>query len=275
MTVERDVLDSYLDDFGSRLAAVTVDSAATGSRGLRRRIGRRWVLALGAGSLALIGGGAAAATGLLQIAGGHTSKGAYTIERVPAGPRAAGPVCLELRYPGNPPAYGCGDRPSTAEPFGLVIADSVKASRERVIYGLVATDVARVSVIGDRPRHTDTTTVSKAGLPGRFFSLVVPNQGRIELVGYNASGRVNARIGSRAQPATQATSHDQAVAQGDPAGFAPAISMPSFFSYDGRKITQSDAVRQGLACTQDERRVQCYDSETALEAAHDRHRSGH
>lgn len=233
---------------------------------------RRWVLCLAAGSLLLVGG-AAATTDVLHVDDGQTSKGSYSIDRRPApassdpGPERAGSICLELRSNGGGPAYGCGERPTAAEPFGLVIADSLEASRERVIYGLVSTEVTRISVLGEGDEHTDVATSERPHLPGRFFSVVVPSSGRIELVGYDAEGHERARIGSRARPKRRPLSHDQAVAQGDPAGFAPAVASPSSFSYQGRRITPDEAARRKLSCAQDREGVRCYDSLAALDVS--------
>jgi hypothetical protein len=253
-----DELDRYLDDFGRQLAAAT--AAPSGGRTLRvwrRRADRRWILGLAVASVVLAGGVAAAATGLFHIAGGRASRGTYVIDRVPAGSGPPGSGCLELRFDGRAPAYGCGRPPSPAKPFGVVIADSVGRPADRVIYGLVLADVARVAVVGDGGRQTHVTTVGKAGLPGRFFVVVVPGHGRIELVGYDATGQPRARIGSRARPAGKPASHDEAVAQGDPAGFAPAMALPSSFTYDGRQISPADAAARGLACAQDADGVRC------------------
>ncbi len=195
---------------------------------------RRWILATAAVALALAGG-SAAATGVLHIADGDTSKGAFSIESrpVPAigpGEPSRGSICLQLSYDERDASYGCGDKPTAARPFGLLVADSVAdsakdESRERVIYGLVTSDIERISVLGKRP--ISAATEFKKGLPGRFFVALVPHLGRIEVVGYDAAGHERARIGSLAQPAHPPLSHAEAVAQGDPAGFAPTFAPPS------------------------------------------------
>lgn len=201
----------------------------------RRRVGsrlsrHRWVLATAASALVLAGG-AAAATGVFHIADGHTSKGTFSIESrlVPAGgpgEPSRGSVCLQLKYDERGTSYGCGDRPTATKPFGVLIADSLEeGSRERVIYGLVASDIARVSVIGEEP--VNAASEVKQGLPGRFFAVLVPHLGRIEVVGYDAAGNELARIGSLAEPSHPPRSHDEAVAQGDPAGFAPTAAPHS------------------------------------------------
>ncbi len=199
------------------------------------RLGRRrWILATAAVALALAGG-AAATTGVLHIADGDTSKGAFSIESrpVPAtgpGEPSRGSVCLQLSYEGRGTSYGCGDKPTVARPFGLLVADSVAEtpgdkSRERVIYGLVTSDIKRVSVLGKRP--ISAVTEFKKGLPGRFFVVLMPHLGRIEVVGYDAAGHERGQIGSLARPSHPPLSHAEAVAQGDPAGFAPTFAPPS------------------------------------------------
>jgi hypothetical protein len=204
-------------------------------RGAASRFGRRrWVLATAAAALVLVGG-AAAATGVLHVADGDTSKGTFSIESRPVpetdpGEPSRGSVCLQLRYDERNASYGCGDRPTAARPFGLLVADSVAessgdGSRERVIYGLVRSDIEHVSVLGREP--ISTRTEAKEGLPGRFFVVLVPHLGRIEVVGYDVAGHERARIGSLARPADPPLSHAEAVAQGDPAGFAPTFAPPS------------------------------------------------
>jgi hypothetical protein len=191
---------------------------------------RRWILATAAAALVLVGG-AAAATGVLHVADGDTARGTFSIESRPLpasspGEPSRGTVCLQLSYDRGGTSYGCGDRPTAAKPFGLLVADSLEeGSPERVIYGLVSSDIARVSVLGKEP--TDTVTEVKQGLPGRFFAVLVPHLGRIELVGYGATGSERARIGSLARPSHPPLSHAEAVAQGDPAGFAPTAAPPA------------------------------------------------
>jgi hypothetical protein len=195
---------------------------------------RRWSLAM-AGIVLALAGGAAAATGVLHIADGRTSKGTFSIESRPVpvtdpGEPSRGSVCLQLSYDERGASYGCGDTPTTATPFGLLVVDSVAESpedesREQVIYGLVTSDIERISVLGKRP--ISTVTEFKEGLPGRFFVVLVPHLGRIEVVGYDAAGHERARIGSLAPPSHPPLSHAEAVAQGDPAAFAPAFAPPS------------------------------------------------
>ena len=242
---------------------------------LRRR---RWVLATVSASLVLVGG-AAAATGVVHIADGRTSKGTYSIDSrpVPSNVTAQeleGSICLQLRYNEGAPAYSCGARPSAEEPFGLVIADSLAGSQQRVIYGFVSSQIFRVRVLGEADGHADALTEVKAGLPGRFFSVIVPNQGRIALVGYDAVGKERARVGSLAQPAHPPRSHDEAVAQGDPAGFAPTVAPPTSFSYQGKSITPSEASQLGLTCAQNREGVHCYESLPAMNADQQDHLEG-
>lgn len=234
---------------------------------------RRWVLGLAAGSLIIAGGAAAAATGVIHISDGKSAKGAYSIDRPPVPSDApndsdTSSICLQLRYNEGGAAYGCGERPTTAKPFGLVIADTLDGSRERVIYGLVSSDITRVSALGVGDLHTDAAARETSDLPGRFFSMTTANRGRIELVGYDATGQERARIGSRARPDHKPRSHDEAVAQGDLAGFAPAIAMPTSFSYKGSSITPAEAAERGLSCAQDRQGVHCYDSLAELDADH-------
>lgn len=195
------------------------------------RLGRRrWVLATAAATLVLAGG-AAAATGVFHVANGDTSNGSFSIENLPVpavapGEPPRGSVCLQLSYTEGGTSYGCGNRPTAASPFGLLVADSLEeASQERVIYGLVSSDIARISVLGAEP--IDAVTEVKEGLPGRFFAALVPHLGRIEVVGYDAAGHERARIGSLAKPSHPPLSHAEAVAQGNPAGFAPTAAPPS------------------------------------------------
>lgn len=190
---------------------------------------RRWVLAIAAAALVLVGG-AAAATGVLHVTDGDTSEGTFSIESrpVPAafpGEPRRGSVCLQLTYSEGGTSYGCGERPTADAPFGLLVADSLaEGSRERVMYGLVSSDIAHISVLGQEP--AEAVTEAKRGLPGRFFVILVPHLGRIEVVGYDAAGRERARIGSLAKPSHPPMSHAEAVAQGDPAGFAPTAARP-------------------------------------------------
>jgi hypothetical protein len=240
---------------------------------LRERWNRRRLPGLTVAVVLLACGGAAATTGVFHIASGRVSSGTYYISRAPASTEHGGGICLELAYAGRSPEYGCGQPPTLAKPFGVVVADSLGGSRVQIIYGLVSADILRVDVVG-APGHrgTDRTT-SKAGLPGRFFSLVVPAEGQIELVGYGATGDELARIGSRARPIRNAESKEDAVAQGDPAGFTPAVPLPTSFSYEGKAIPANTAARDGLACAQDRDGVHCYDSVAAMTAAHARHPS--
>lgn len=231
---------------------------------------RRWVLAI-AGTSLLLAAVAAAATGVFEIAGGKTSSGSFSIESrvvVPAtGDERRGSICLQLRFNGGVPSYGCGGRPSAAKPFGLVIADPLDSGRERVVYGLVSSDVSRVIVLGGDGSHTEAVTGKEVGLPGRFFSVVAPNGGRLELVGYSAGGEELARLGSLTPPTDPPLSRAEAMAHGDPAGFAPAIAPPGSYEYQGKSITPAKAARLELVCMQEPGVMRCYDSESEAEAA--------
>ncbi len=235
---------------------------------------RRWALAVALGALVLAAA-AAAATGVLRIAGGTTAHGTFSVERaVGPGVRQGGSsVCLQLRYNGRGPSYGCGEAPTAAQPFGLVVADRLEeGSRERVIYGLAGGDIARVAALGKGGEHTDAATERKDGLPGRFFAVVVPHLGRIELVGYDSAGKEVARIGSLARPAHPPHSKAEAVAQGDPAGFAPTMPISSHFVFEGHSISEAEATRRGLACLEGGEVNRCYRSVAEAEATLGEHR---
>lgn len=238
----------------------------------RRRVRRRWFLAAAAAALTLAAG-AGAATGLLPIAEGETEHGTYTVERRstsdPAGSEpSAGKVCLQLRFEGRGPSYGCGDAPTVSQPFGLLVADPLEeGSGERVVYGLVSDEIASISVLGNRGEQTKAVTEPQAGLPGRFFAVVTPHLGRIEVVGYDEAGRERARIGSRARPDHSPGSKAEAMAQGDPAGFAPTVPTPSTYLYRGENITEAEAMRLQLACLEERTRFRCFDSASEAETS--------
>ncbi len=61
------------------------------------------------------------------------------------------------------------------------------------------------------------------------------------------------RTGSSRPPrsATGPWSRDDARAMGDPSGFAPTARPPAAFVHRGREIPLEEAVRRGLACTED------------------------
>jgi hypothetical protein len=200
---------------------------------------------------------AAAATTTGILSGGHTQRGPYAIQSRAAPASSSDGVCLQLREAGDGPAYGCGHAPTPDRPFGLVIADSLNASPERVIYGLVSGEAATVRVLGRGAAYTTATTTPKPGLPGRFFTATVPNSGRIELLAIARDGSTIGHIGNRANPRHPPRSQAEAVAQGNPAGFAPAIPAPTSFTYQGHRIKPSDAARRGLVCTQNRRGVNC------------------
>jgi hypothetical protein len=237
------------------------------------RLGRRrWILAVAFGALVLAAA-AAAATGALRIAGGSTAHGTFSVERATLpGESHTGPVCLQLRYDRRGPSYGCGEVPTPGEPFGLVVADSLEeGSRERVIYGLVDAGIARVAALGEGGEQAAPTEV-KDGLPGRFFAIVVPHLGRVALVGYDQAGREVARIGSLARPAHPPHSKAEAVAQGDPAGFAPTIPSSNRYVLEGHGIDEAEVNRLGLVCVEGREVNLCYRSESAMEAARGEHR---
>jgi hypothetical protein len=244
--------------------------AAQSGAAPRPRVRRRWFLAAVAAALVLAAG-AAAATGLLPITEGETDRGIYTVEPVSISDLAgidssAGEVCLQLRLEGRGRSYGCGDAPTSSQPFGLVVADPLgEGSHERVVYGLVSDQIARISVLGERGERTESAANPQAGLPGRFFAVVVPHLGRIEIVGYDETGRERARIGRRARPNHPPRSRSEAQAQGDPAGFAPTVPTPSTYLYRGKTITEAEAMRMQLACLQERTRFRCFDSASEVE----------
>jgi hypothetical protein len=215
----------------------------------------------------LTAAGAGAATQFVSVDAGSTSSGSYVIDR---GPNQADGVCLHLRFAAHRPAYGCADRPDEQHAFGLVVADSAPGSAQRVIYGLVAANVARVTVLGDGDARTDATPRPSGDLPGQFFSVTVPDRGRIELVAYDASARELARLGSRAEPTQPAGSLAELRAQGNPAGFAPGPAVPGGVDYRGRALTIEEAKRHGLICTQGSDDARCYDLKQQLETAESR-----
>lgn len=236
-------------------------------RAARRRRRRPWLrrrtVVLALFSAIVLAGGATAATGLLdrEIHRGMSfTQGPYTIEREDR----SGSLCLNLRYTGHLPTYGCGDTPTVEEPFGLLIADSSARdpddqSPERLFYGIVHGDIARVSVLRKDGRQYRARTLERPGLPGRFFTLTTPRGGRIEVVGYDLAGHEVGRIGRLIGPRTPIRSQDDARAQGDPSGFAPTADMPDDFSYRGGTIPRDEAARRGLACVQNRDEVVCTD----------------
>lgn len=228
----------------------------------RRRWRRTGLLGLAAGLV--VAGGATATVQLLTVDRGATSQGAYTIETRPA---PDGKVCLQLRYTGHAPAYGCGVVPDAATPLGVVVADSAPVAGdgvlpERVVYGLAAAHVARVDVIDADGAPHAATPRRVDGVPGRFFTVTVENEGRIELRAYDDAGRQVARVGSHARPARKPQSHAEAVAQGDPAGFAPGVAAPDRYRLDGRPISAARFAAlmkadRPLSCTQTRDELLC------------------
>jgi hypothetical protein len=245
--------------------------------GAARRRRWRWPVALG--SFVAIGAVAAAAAGVFYGEGstvdsGQTEVGTYVVEiKSDSKSTPDDEICLQLRLGDGRPAYGCGVAPSAAKPFGVLIASYASESdagaepAERIFYGLVTSEISRVSVLGEGDEHVDADTVLKPGLPGRYFSLIAPTEERIEIVGFNASGAEVARIGSREEPTHQPLSHDDAVAQGDPAGFAPTAVPVRHFSYQGEEITPEQASELGLVCVEGSERPPCYDSDEEAIAA--------
>lgn len=232
---------------------------------------RRWGMAVAAASLVLVGG-AAAATGVIHIADGTTPQGSYSIETrepisVDASEGQQGSICLQLRFNGGKPAYGCGDSPTASNPFGLVIADSIGNSGERVIYGLVTDQIATIAILHPGGDRTVAPTEAKAGVPGRFFSIAVPSDSQIALLGYDSAGAEVARVGNLASPTEAAHSRQEALEQGDPAGFAPTAPASSSLTYKGRSITPDEVEKLQLACLESGSETRCYDSTSEAEEA--------
>lgn len=233
---------------------------------------RRWALSIAAASL-LTAAVAAAATGVFELASGETEGGTFRVERVAparAGGASVGPICLRLTFSGRGAAYGCGERPAASRPFGLVVADPLDSGAERVVYGLVVGEISRVKVLGGEGSETEAQTREEAELPGRFFAVVAPSDGRIELVGYDDAGGVIARIGGVDGEAGRPLSKADAVEQGDPAGFAPAVPAPETYLYEGEPIDPGVVSRLGLACLEGRAVARCYDSPTEGERARGR-----
>jgi hypothetical protein len=244
------------------LESALVGAAAIRLSGPKRR---RWVLPAALASALVVGGVAVAATGVFsgdvidsgETAGQGPSSGPFGVRIAPQHADPAHPICLQLQFKNSRPAFGCGSSPSVAEPFGVVIADG---SPERVIYGLVTEEIATVSSIGDDGAELTAATQLRANLPGRYFSLIVPADSQIELIGRDPSGAEVARIGSQEPPATPPLSREEAVAVGDPAGFAPTVVPVRRIIYRGEPIDPSEVQRRALACVEGRSEVTCYDS---------------
>lgn len=87
------------------------------------------------------------------------------------------------------------------------------------------------------------------------------------MVGYDSVGRERARIGGLARPAHPPHSKAEAVAQGDPAGFAPTTPPPSSYTYKGKDISEAEAARLELVCLEGREVARCYDSAAGMEEA--------
>jgi hypothetical protein len=230
---------------------------------------RRWILAIAVAGALLVAGGAAAATHVL-LESGETAGGTFTIEskRVPAvgGNAPGGSICLQLTFSGRGSAYGCGSRPTESRPFGLVIADPLDGGDERVVYGLVSEAIARVNVRGARGSEVETETQANEELWGRFFSMVAPNDGPLQLIGYGADGEKVASLGSTSASSAPPLSKAEAMEQGDPAGFAPGVTAPHVYIYKGEVVDEALAQQLELACLQERAVFRCYDSEAEMES---------
>jgi hypothetical protein len=231
---------------------VTAASAAGASRPWRWRwpVVASWcvaVVAVGAATAGVLTG-----TGT-EIDRGQTPAGTYAVQiKRDSRSTPADEICLQMRVEKERPAYGCGVAPTSSTPFGVLVVDQTPITdgmpTQQVAYGLAAENIARVSVLGPGTDHYDAETVARADLPGRYFGVVSPAMQRIEIVGYDASGAEVARVGSRRPPDHQPISHDDAVALGDPAGFAPTAVPLRHFSYESHRISPQEASDLGLTC---------------------------
>jgi hypothetical protein len=206
----------------------------------RRRRVRRTLTAVAGAALATTAG--AGATGSLGV---FESTSSYDITEHRGTPN--GRICLDLRVAAanRRSLYGCGQAPTAATPFGMLVVDR-EADAERIVYGLVTDQIVTVRMGG-----RDAVTEARPGLPGRFFSFKVPDEGTVYAEGIGASGDVVATIGSKVRARTPPQSAAQARAQGDLAGFAPAAG-PAPFVHAGRVISGEEAQSQHLICSEDE-----------------------
>jgi hypothetical protein len=238
---------------------------------------RRWFTPLAFAALLLAGSAALAATAILrsrdvvdtgQTRGTGESAGAYAIRISPSHADPERPICLQLQFQASRAAYGCGVAPTAEQPFGLVVADGMsEESAERVIYGLVSRNIGAVTSFGESSTvQTITRTVDRPGLPGRYFSLIVPNEGHIELAGYNATGAEVARIGSHDEFRAPPLSRAQAIVQGDPSGFAPTVVPARRYVYEGERIEPPKAQRLRLICVETRSAVTCFDTISQAQA---------
>jgi len=230
-------------------------------RAARRRARRRRPGRVARGGLAavLVGGtltAGATATGLIELDRGESSAGPYTIVAAP--PERDGSVvttflggardevCLEVRRPGERATYGCGPAPTAEAPLGVLVVDQNAVPGRRLVYGLADDRVTAVRTGGEEVRPSP-----RRGVPGRFFSVVTSKRGPVHVVAVDADGRTLAELGSPRPLTRFPTSQDEARAMGDPIGFAPTARPPEAFVYEGREIPLEEAVRRGLACTED------------------------
>lgn len=253
-----EALEHVLKQRSQSLSTARIRPSAARSRPLWRRTGVLTVAAV-----VSLAGVAVAATQIMSLDEGSTAYGRYEITRAPD---QGSMVCMNLRYKGHQPSYGCDVAPSRERPFGLVIADSGSSPSERLIYGLVSDDARRVTALTNDGARVDAPAELRDDLPGRFFSMVVPNNGGVELVAYDAADRHMAHLGDRdpneagVQPG-RPTTRDELRQRGEPLGYAPSVAMPDRFSYRGGTIARDDAARRGLSCTQDIDGVRCTDGQ--------------
>ena len=215
----------------------------------RRRLG---VPAIAIAGALGVSAAVAAVTGVLPVEQGKD----YVIEK--QAPNDAQTLCLQLRAPGTRrPTFGCGTAPSDANPFGLLVVDRTLSTDESmsraVVYGVVSDRVQTVALGG---KTAETRQV--AGIPGRYFSMQLTGLTKVRAAARASDGSVIARLGGTAPAgAPTPTNLQEARAQGQLAGFAPAAAPASRVSYRGRELTSAafDAlIASGapVSCTEDQ-----------------------
>jgi hypothetical protein len=211
--------------------------------GRRRRVARRRRITLAVIATMLLGAGAAlAASGLLgKVDQGRAGKTSYSITAVSRGKL----LCLRVVWSKQRPAVRCDPSPTGRQPFGPVMRTVAPNGDAQLLAGLVRSDVARVRLL-DTGRVIDTA--ARPGVPGRVFSL----QGKFRRVALEALGANSSSLGELGthSATTAPNNREAAKAQGDPAAFAPARSMPPL-RFRGRLISDREATRRHLSCSSD------------------------
>jgi hypothetical protein len=249
---------------------------AAAARRVKRRRHRARRTGLAVALVGAVAATTAAANGWLTLERGTTSRGDYEIRTAAPEPREAdepdvaalrgdhGQVCLELRFQGLRPSYGCGERPTERQAIGVVVVDQNAEPGQRLVYGLASPAAAEIRI-----GATPVTPSEREGVPGRFFSALVPARGPIYIAALNDAGQPIDEIGSQTRQAGKPHSLDEAQAMGDPAGFAPTVRPASAVVYRGREITDDAARAQGLVCVDDATLIlHCYDTIAEADAAH-------